>query len=85
MSKRPMKQDLNDFMKRAKESKIPEEKSSGKLYGNFQVRVTRDDYNRLRGEILSKDLSIQSVLIEALNLWLNNRALAPISDPGTGR
>lgn len=54
-------------------------------YRYLQVRLAKEDAHRLKSVLSSKGLSIQSVLVEAVNLWMNGHGYPPISDPGTAR
>lgn len=51
----------------------------------LQVRLTNKDANRLKASIVSKGLSVQSVLVEAINRWMQEHNQPPLADPGTGR
>lgn len=51
----------------------------------FQVRLTKKDANRLKAAIASKGFSVQAVLIDAINRWMQEQNQPPLADPGTGR
>ena len=91
MSKISTKANFKSFMVKAKKAKdlqkeeeisLPLQASS---YRYIQVRLTKDDAHRLKAAIYSKGLSVQSIMIEAINLWMNSQGHSPISDPGTAR
>ncbi|MBL0039631.1 MAG: hypothetical protein IPP28_00980 [Xanthomonadales bacterium] len=50
---------------------------------HLQVRVTRDDAVRFRRVAEDKGQSVQSALIDAMNLYLRNAGAHPIIDIGT--
>lgn len=94
----PTKADFKSFTVRAKEARSPQQEQetnasisptaplqevSSSRY--LQVRLARDDANRLKAAIFSKGLSVQSVMVEALNLWMSGHGHPPIADPGTSR
>ena len=89
MTGKSAKADFKGFVSKAKEANKSQEEMPNSVqsssYRYFQVRVTREDSNRLKTVISSKDLSVQSVLIEALNLWMNEYGHPPLSNPGTAR
>ena len=94
----PTKADFKSFTVRAKEARSPQQEQETNAsispaappqavssYRYLQVRLARDDANRLKGAIFSKGLSVQSVMVEALNLWMSGHGHPPIADPGTSR
>ncbi len=98
MNKVPTKADFKSFTTKAKgftgAQQEEETNSATSLiapiqsapsYRYLQVRLTRDDANRLKAAISSKGLSVQSVMIEAINLWISGNGHPPIADPGTAR
>jgi predicted DNA binding CopG/RHH family protein len=91
MSKISTKANFKSFTIKAKEAKDlqKEEEISPPLqassYRYFQVRLAKDDAHRLKAAISSKGLSVQSIMIEAINLWMSSQGHSPISDPGTAR
>ena len=98
MNKVPTKADFKSFTTKAKgftgAQQEEETNSATSLmapiqavpsYRYLQVRLARDDANRLKAAISSKGLSVQSVMIEALNLWISGHGHPPIADPGTAR
>jgi len=90
MTKKSTQADFKGFASKSEEgrsldkAKMPNPSQSSS-YRYLQVRVTREDSNRLKAAISSKGLSVQSVLIDALNLWMSQDKLPPLSDPGTAR
>ncbi len=91
MSKAPLKANFKSFTAKAKESRDPQKEEFAHLslqipsYRYLQVRVTKEDAQRLKAVLSSKGLSVQSVLVDALNLWMSGHRHPPISDPGTSR
>ena len=98
MNKTPAKADFKSFTTKAKGSTGAQQKEetnsatslivpiqAAPSYRYLQVRLARDDANRLKAVISSKGLSVQSVMIEALNLWISGKGHPPIADPGTAR
>ena len=93
MNKVPTKADFKNFTTKAKgftgaqqeEETNSATSLSAPSYRYLQVRLTRDDANRLKAAISSKGLSVQSVMIEAINLWISGNGHPPIADPGTAR
>lgn len=98
MNKIPTKADFKSFTIKAKGSTgVQQEEETNSAtslmapiqvvpsYRYLQVRLARDDANRLKAAISSKGLSVQSVMIEALNLWISSHGYPPIADPGTSR
>ena len=82
------KADFKGFANKVKEHKEEADKSSilqKSSHHYFQVRVTREESNRLKAAISLNGLSVQAVLVEAINLWMNGHGYPPISDPGTAR
>jgi hypothetical protein len=90
MTTKSTKADFKGFSNKSEEGRKSDKAkrsnpSQSSLYRYLQVRVTREDSNRLKAAISSKDLSVQAVLVEALNLWMSQDKLSPLSDPGTAR
>ena len=88
MTGKSKKADFKGFANKVKEHREEVETSNvfkSSSYRYLQVRVTREDSNRLKAAISSNGLSVQSVLVEAINLWLSGCGYPPISDPGTAR
>ncbi len=52
---------------------------------HLQVRLTKPDAIRLRRAAEDRDLSLQSALIEAINLLMDHWGDGPVDDPGTVR
>jgi hypothetical protein len=50
---------------------------------HLQVRMLRSDAARLRRIAEERGQTIQSVLVEAVNLYLRDHNESPASDPGT--
>ena len=88
MTGKSTKTDFKGFANKVKEHREGIEISNvfqSSSYRYLQVRVTREESNRLKAAISSKDLSVQSVLVEAINLWMSENGYPPISNPGTAR
>lgn len=88
MTLKSTKADFKGFANKVKEHREEIKTSNvfkSSSYRYLQVRVTREDSNRLKAAISSNGLSIQSVLVEAINLWMSGYEFPPISDPGTAR
>ena len=98
MNKVPTQADFKSFTTKAKGSTgVQQEEETNSAtsliapiqaapsYRYLQVRLARDDANRFKAAISSKGLSVQSVMIEALNLWISGNGHPPIADPGTAR
>ena len=90
MTGKSTKADFKKFANKVKEKEHREEIDTSNVfksssYRYLQVRVTREDSNRLKAAISSNGLSVQSVLIEAINLWMSGYGYPHISDHGTAR
>ena len=91
MNKTSKQANFKNFTSKVKEAVEIQKDSNTTLsfqmpsYRYLQVRVAREDAHRLKATLSSKGLSIQSVLIEALNLWMSGHGHPPISDSGTAR
>ena len=98
MNKIPTKANFQSFTTKAKGSTGPrqEEGTDAAIsptatiqatpsYRYLQVRLARDDANRFKAAIFAKGLSVQSVMVEAVNLWMSGHEHPPIADPGTAR
>ena len=93
MNTKHPKADFKAFTKLAKENReiddngyaLGELSTKKPKYRHLQVRVTDKDANRFKSVIASQGLSVQSVLVESINHWMQNQQQPPISDPGTAR
>lgn len=90
MSKVSKQANFKSFTSKVKEADSHKEDKSihsfqKPSYRYLQVRLAKEDANRLKSVLSSRDSSIQSVLVEAINLWMNAHGQSPISDPGTAR
>lgn len=50
---------------------------------HLQVRLAREDAVRLRRAAEDRGQTLQSALVEAINLYLRDAGQPPVADPGT--
>lgn len=93
MKKKYPQADFKAFTKLAKENREIDDSDAAGIeaskrttkYRYLQVRVIDKDANRFKSVISSQGLSVQAVLIESINHWMQNQRQPPVADPGTAR
>lgn len=77
---------FDGFLKKARAETTPD--AAGSRPGGFrhlQVRLVSDDAKRVKALADRRDLSVQDVLVEAVNLLLADWQEPPVENPGTAR
>ena len=73
------------FAQKAAEKKHLQKQEQEESYRYFQVRLRKDDFNRVKSAASANGTPIQSLLIDAINLWMMQEDQPPVSNPGTVR